>query len=371
MKKLILLCSILCVLLSTDTINAQISTGTIMWDGIERDYILQIPTGYVEGEEIPLVFNFHGFGSNAIQQQFYAGMTPLSNSEKFAVCYPNGVDAAWNVGWSFGSQADDVGFVGAMIDKFSADYSINKQKIYSCGMSNGGFFSYVLACEMGDRIAAIASVTGGMVDEYVPNCNPDRKIPVMQIHGTADDVVAYNGTEGVSIPVETLMNIWTDSYTCTTPGDTTVIADINTADQTTAIRIDYIDCQDDLEVVFYKIDGGGHTWPGAAIDVGITNRDFVASEVIWEFFNRFENPVNTSTTDLSVLDITLSPNPVADILFVEGIDAFANIQVYNMQGHKVINQKIQNGQLAVADLEAGIYILKVDGTDAVGKFVKM
>lgn len=371
MKKSILILPFLIFLFSTLTSNAQITTGSITVDGLERDYILQIPNNYVEGEAIPLVFNFHGFGSNALQQQFYAGMTQLANTKNFAICYPNGVDAAWNVGWSFGSQANDVGFVEAMIDKFSADYTINDKKIYSCGMSNGGFFSIVLACELGDKIAAIASVTGGMVDEYVPNCNPEQKIPMMQIHGTADDVVAYNGTQGVSIPVESLITLWTDKLVCTTPGDTTVIADTDMSDMTTAIRIDYTDCQDDLEVVLYKIDGGGHTWPGAPINIGVTNYDFSASEVIWEFFDRFELPVSTSTEDIDLQSLRLSPNPVSDFVLIDGIDAAANVEVYSMQGIQVINQTTHNGMLRLSGLDAGVYILKIVGTDQVAKFIKL
>lgn len=355
-------------------LNAQITTGTFTWDGIERDYILHLPNGYTEGEEIPLVFNFHGFGSNALEQQFYANMLTVANDNKFAVCYPNGVDKAWNVGWEFGSSADDVGFINGLLDFLLSEYSINKQKVYSTGMSNGGFFSYTLACELSHRFAAIASVTGSMVDTYVPQCDPARNIPMMQIHGTNDLTVGYDGTPFVSIPIEDLISNWTAKMDCATPGDTTYIDDINIEDNCTALRIDYTDCRDELEFVFYKVIDGGHTWPGSSLDFeGFnTNRDFAASEVIWEFFNRFEIPTSVSTEpELEIERYTISPNPAQDVIYIETSEKISTLEIFNTQGQLVRSQNNPMARIDIHELESGIYFLRVNGSAAVQQILKM
>ena len=172
-------------------------SGTIMHDGLERTYYLHLPTNYVEGTPLPLVFNLHGFSSNALEQGLYSNMNPTADANDFLVCYPEGTSDGnnqfWNVGWNPTVTVDDVGFINALIDEFDANYSIDLTRVYSCGMSNGGFMSYKLACDLGERFAAVASVTGGMSHNQSNTCNPVRKIPTMQIHGTADPTVAYEG----------------------------------------------------------------------------------------------------------------------------------------------------------------------------------
>ncbi|MBK8080095.1 MAG: hypothetical protein IPK25_07340 [Saprospiraceae bacterium] len=188
----------------------QTVSGTLTHDNVVRNYRLRLPKDHQKTEAIPLVFNFHGFTSNAGQQELYSGMNTLADKERFAVCYPNGINAAWNVGWSFGSTADDVGFTEAMIEKFVTDYGFDRNRIYACGMSNGGFFSYHLACNLSNKIAAVASVTGSMVPGTFEKCNPSVSVPVMEIHGTADDVVAYPGTPNVSLPLDSVMAFWSE-----------------------------------------------------------------------------------------------------------------------------------------------------------------
>ncbi len=351
-------------------LTAQSDRYTINVDGVERSYLLHLPTDYVEGDVIPLVFNFHGFGSNAVQQEFYSGMNFISDAEYFAVCYPEGIDNAWNVGWSINSDSDDVGFVEAMIDQISENYSINQAKVYSCGMSNGGFFSYRLACELSDKIAAIASVTGAMLPANITSCEPSRNVPVMQIHGTDDATVFYNGTPFISAPIEDVVGFWVDENACSAAGDTTIIDDINPNDGSTAIRIDYSDCADDASVAFYKIQDGAHTWPGAAIDIGVTNRDFSASEEIWNFFAPYQLPSSTSTADIKTDPLVIAPNPADVYIEVQsGTPSIEAFNIINMQG-QIIRSFDSNEKHDIQDLESGIYFIQ--GGDApIVKFVKI
>ncbi|MFZ1705673.1 MAG: hypothetical protein WAT79_15085, partial [Saprospiraceae bacterium] len=113
--------------------SQQTISGTLQHGNIQRNYLLRLPKNFSANESIPLVFNFHGYSSNAQQQEFYSGMNVVADRERFAVCYPNGVNSAWNVGAFFGSSIDDVGFTSAMIEKFIVEYGFNKDRMYACG----------------------------------------------------------------------------------------------------------------------------------------------------------------------------------------------------------------------------------------------
>ena len=178
MKKLftLLICLPICTL-SQQTINASITHG-----GLQRDYILYVPTSYSAATSAPLVFNFHGYTSNANEQMWYGDFRPIADTAGFIIVHPNGTldnsgTSHWNVGWG-GSTVDDIGFTESLIDNLSATYNIDNNRIYSTGMSNGGFMSYQLACELSDRIAAIASVTGSMSTNWFNSCSPTIKCPL-------------------------------------------------------------------------------------------------------------------------------------------------------------------------------------------------
>ena len=168
---------------SQQTINGSITHG-----GLTRTYILYVPASYSAGTPAPLVFNFHGYTSNATEQMFYGDFRPIADTAGFLLIHPMGtLDGSgqpyWNSGW--GGTVDDIGFTSALIDSLSLTYSINQDRVFSTGMSNGGFMSYTLACELSDRIAAIASVTGAMNLNQSSTCNASHQMPVMEIHGTS------------------------------------------------------------------------------------------------------------------------------------------------------------------------------------------
>tara|TARA_R110000737_G_C14572699_1_gene484314 strand:+ start:291 stop:1424 length:1134 start_codon:yes stop_codon:yes gene_type:complete len=359
-------------------ISAQTTTGTIQHDGLTRDYILHLPTGYDANESYPFVYNLHGFGSNAQQQQFYSAMDITADDNGFIVCYPNGIDNSWNVGWDFGSNADDVDFLLTLVDALAVDYNINYERLYSCGMSNGGFMSYKLACEKSDEFSAVASVTGSIVPSELAVCDPVRRIPVMQIHGTADPTVAYNGSN-IGAPIEDVVDFWVGNNACNSMADTIPIEDIDPSDGCTAQRIQYTDCEDDTEVVFYKIDGGEHTWPDAAISIGVTNRDFNASQEIWNFFNRFDlnGAIVLSTENIGqATNILLFPNPASNVVTLNNIPlGTKTIMVVDALGKIVTSQNSTLGSVAnirVDRLANGLYFVIIEGGDSreVVKFVK-
>ncbi len=341
-----------------------------MHDSIERAYILYVPANYSAQSPVPLVFNFHGYGSNAAQQVIYTGFNALADAEGFIVAYPQGTQDAtgtqhFNVGWG-GSSVDDVGFTSALIDSLSAEYSIIQERIYSTGMSNGGFISYHLACNLSDRIAAIASVTGSMSSLTYNDCNPQRPVPVMEIHGTEDAVVPYDGGTGFTTPIDDVLAYWVNHNNCDDTPDLVNIPDTNTDDGCTAQHFIYRNGDDGVNVELFKIEGGGHTWPDAIIDIGVTNRDINASQEIWKFFSKYD--INgTTITDIeesqSITDILIYPNPANNHINIQrNTEEKANFELVSVLGETVFSGILQtsNEILNTSQLPTGIYFLKFE-----------
>ena len=380
MKKTVLL-FVFFAIFSANFLSAQI-TGSIMHEGIEREYRLFLPSNYQNYEALPLVFNLHGFNSNGSQQELYTLMNNVADTAKFFVCYAeghkyNGGDQAWNVGWAIGSNKDDVGFFDKLIDTLSQNYNIDTEAVFSTGMSNGGFMSYKLACELNDRIKAVASVTGSLSPSQDQTCAPEAPIPVMQIHGTADDIVQYNGTAFVSIPIEDLISKWVGFNNCSMESDTIPVPDIDPNDGTTSERIEYNNCDDDSRVVFYKVTGGEHSWPGTPIDIAVTSHDFNASHEIWLFFRQYTSPLIVSNkAPLNIVKVNASPNPFKEYINVESQKGnLKSIKIHNSIGQLVFYRSeinAQNYQVQSADLQKGVYFINIETTegDAVLKSIK-
>ena len=288
MKKLIKL------LLITQYIilSQNVTTEILIHNNIERSYILYVPANYDSVNSVPLVLNLHGYSSNAGQQLIYSEFYEIADTEGFILIHPEGtIDDMgfqfWNSGYF--SEVDDVGFLSTLIDTISSEYNINTNRVYSMGMSNGGFMSYRLACELSDKISAIASVTGSMSTNQINTCNPINPVPIMQIHGTLDPTVLYNGSSDIEA-IDDVISFWVNFNNCNTQPIFNNIADVNLIDLCTAEHYIYENGDNETSVELYKIINGGHTWPGATIPLvgNNTNQDLNASQVIWEFFNKYD-----------------------------------------------------------------------------------
>ena len=250
------------------------------------------------------------------------------------------------------------------------DYDIDLSRVYATGMSNGGFMSYMLACQLNDRIAAIASVTGALTYVQIDSCTATRPTPVMQIHGTADSTVFYAGSPSFYPDISTGVNWWVTYNNCS-QSVTMNLPDIDMTDNCTASLEVFSQCDDNVEVHFYKIQDGGHSWPGAfpVPGLGNTNQDFIASEVVWNFFAQYQHPnprAGTFVSSKEVLSesvINIFPNPVGDILNIVVKDAnIEQVSVFNTVGSLVSNWQMANQSLTavpVQDLNSGIYIVQI------------
>ena len=211
MRQLIILFSFLG--LSTSCFSQETINGTITHNNLQREYILYVPANYTGGSAVPLVFNFHGYTFTANDQMQYGDFRTIADTEGFIIVHPLGTlfngNTHWSVGgWTTGSTADDVGFTESLLDTLTSDYNIDLARVYSTGFSNGGFFSFLLACQLSHKFAAVASVGGSMTPLIYNNCNPTHPTPILQVHGTNDGVIAYNGGAW-AWPIDDLLQYWT------------------------------------------------------------------------------------------------------------------------------------------------------------------
>ncbi|MGB1137170.1 MAG: T9SS type A sorting domain-containing protein [Flavobacteriaceae bacterium] len=351
----------------TLTYAQQTINGSIIHDGIQRDYILYIPAIYDGGTEAPLVFNFHGFGSNANEQMLYGDFRAIADSEGFLLVHPEGTffngNQHWNVGgFTIGSTVDDVGFTEALIEELAGLYTINLDRVYATGMSNGGYMSFLLACQLSEKIAAVASVTGSMTPETFDACSPQHPTPILQIHGTNDEVVPYNGASW-SRSIEDVMDYWVNYNNCDEPPSTVVFPDIDPTDGSTVEHIFYQNGDNNVTTEHMKVLGGRHTWPGSAYNFPGTNQDISASMEIWEFFSRFDINGTLSTGDYNDQSVTIYPNPTRSTInlsfnFYERL----NYTLFSATGQKLISGSLESSdsQIDLSNLPPNIYYLVIE-----------
>lgn len=271
---------------------AVLDYGTITAGGIEREYIFYRPAS--ASANCPLVYVCHGYTGSAQGIMDYSGFNALADIFGFAVCYPQGIDdsfgnAFWNVGYDFQNNetVDDVAFLQMLTDAFEDDYGILEDEVFCTGMSNGGDFCYLLACEASEDFKAVAPISGMIMQNIMDNCSPLNEVPILEIHGTNDNVTYYDGDPNnndgwgayPSIPatIDFFVNLFgleqEEVYS---------FEDVDPSDGSEVNAVRYGDpaggCS---EVRLYTVEGGGHDWPGA-----YGNMDIDASLEAWLFFEQ-------------------------------------------------------------------------------------
>ena len=343
------------------TINASITH-----DGIQRDYIVYIPELYDGSSVVPLVLNFHGFGSNATQQMFYGDFRDIADTEGFLLVHPEGTrffgNQFWNVGFpGLSSTIDDVGFTEALIDELATLYTIDLDRVYATGMSNGGFMSFLLACQLSEKIAAVASVTGSMTQDTFDDCNAQLPTPVLQIHGTEDDVVLYN-ENNLSLPIPDVISYWVDHNNCETTPTTTTLPDVDVSDGSTIEYSVYEDGDNGITTEHMKVIGGGHTWPGSVINTAGTNQDIDASMEIWLFFSRYDINGPLSNDDFENNQVTIYPNPTQSKINLSlNYSKEVHYKLFSPLGKQLMTGTIASGneEIDISHLPSNVYFLKV------------
>ncbi len=335
--------------------------------GIQRSFIVHLPPDYSSKRKYPLVLNLHGLNSNAYEQLLYSQFNLISDTAPCIVVYPDAIDGKWDF-----TTNTDLEFIATLVDTLKSRYTID-QNLFSTGMSMGAFMTYKIACNLKYKINAIAPVAGNMTS-FLQNFNCNTQIPVLHIHGTEDPIVSYEGALGIP-PVETTLKNWSSKNGCSGRIDSFAIPDINKKDSSFITVYQYKNCQHSNEVLLYKVYGGGHTWPGAPINLpfGNTNRDIHASTVIWDFFKKH---IQSASTPIQVNytsnDFTLYPNPVSSILHItyNTNQACDQVEIFDVFGRKLLERKSQPESINISSLNSGMYFLRIETNQSKYKIIR-
>lgn len=346
-------------------LSAQ-STHSFQHNGINRNFIVYAPTNIPDTTSPALLLALHGFTQNGQTMMQYSAWNTLAESQQFIVTYPSGLNTSWNAGQSGGgSGADDVGFLLALADTLHAWYGTDNNRIYAAGFSNGGFMAFRLACEVPNRIAAIATVAGNMATALQASCQPSRPVPVLHIHGTSDFIVPYNGSSGF-LSVEAGLQLWRNINQCPTEPEIVNLPDL-VPEGSTVQQISWFPCASDTELRHLKVNNGGHTWPGynGFMGIGNANMDISASAEIWNFVSRFSLNSTVGLAENEKSSISVFPNPVSGSqLGIKSDKSIpcASIQVFDMQGKMLLESRQSIGYTSSVDvsvLKQGHYMLKI------------
>jgi polyhydroxybutyrate depolymerase len=264
------------------------TTERLTFAGVDRSYLLYVPKSYTGTADVPVVFDFHGYGSSAQEQIVYGEFRPLAERDDFLVVAPDGQGTSrhFNLAGATPEEADDVAFTLAILDRLSGEMCVDADRVFATGMSDGGAMSSTLACRAADRFAAVGPVA---VVVFLPRCaTAARPVPIAAFAGTADPVVPFDGGRVRCCGNPVL------------PGAPSTMAQFAVHDGCAAAAVErrlspmvllrqWPGCRDGTAVDFYIVEGGGHTWPGSPFDLsglgyGVTTNEISASDTLWRFF---------------------------------------------------------------------------------------
>lgn len=282
-----------------------LSEHTLEVQGRERTFFVRLPPGHVARNPVPLVIALHGGGGVAayLDSSTNFSLSARADAQGWVLIMPQGIAKGWNDGRAIvdrGSRAragvDDVGFISALIDHAHSKYGIDRQRVFVTGISNGGAMSFRLALELSERIRAVAPVTMSLPTVH-QHATPKRRVSVLMLNGTQDPLVPYSGGQirvlgrdrGEVLSTDATLEWWAKADACTRRAAPRALPDVDPADGTRVHFEEREGCADGTRVALYRVEGGGHTWPGGRQYlpervVGRVSRDIDASEVIFEFF---------------------------------------------------------------------------------------
>lgn len=371
------------------------TNNSISFGGQTRAYRTYVPAAYNAANPATLIVVLHGLGGS-MNDAANVGITPIADTANIILLSPQALDfnsplgvvqAAWNSGIVINlpgmgpvpvnNTVDDVGFIKAMMDAARAEYSVNPARVYVCGVSMGGFMTQRLACEEAGRFAAAASIMGTYA-LALPPCNPGKMLPVAHFHGTDDEVVSWNGSLlfgtgsfPVGLSVDTLMAKWVALDGCNPTPQHDVWPDSDN-DGLYAEHYSYMDAGGRSRVELFKVNKGTHSWYQSSN----THGDIDYASEIWKFFNKQYQTGATAVEEHSrtKAEVSLYPNPAADLLTVRSSIAYSDIRISDLYGRAVWSGRKNTGaDINISSLSPGIYLVRLymqQQQIAVAKFVK-
>ena len=242
-------------------------------------------------KECPLILAFHSSETAADRLDDVTKWTTLSSKEHFIIVYPNAINKIWN--------ENDLPFIDNLVDELKKKAKVDAQKIYATGFSTGGLFTYQLACQRSNIIAAIAPVAAHMARELPDQCKPSRAVPLINIVGTNDKKMPLEGgdvkgpfgfrSQGKILSTNETLNFWLRNNKCQQTPVVDKVRDQNKIDDTHAVLERYEGCTNGADIYRWVIGDGGHTWPGGNSQkklFGKVTKELDATEEIWNFFQQ-------------------------------------------------------------------------------------
>lgn len=295
------------------SVSAQgLTQHGIQHDGRQRTYLMHRPVG-AERKAPPrsLVLVLHGGGTAAdtMVRLTHGRFNELADRDNVVVVYPQGIDHAWNDGRdpsaspAHRDRIDDVEFLRAVIREVAVREGVDPARVFATGISNGGMMAFRLGCEQPEVVRAVAPLTASIPTPLKPVCQHATRVGLLLMNGTEDPLVPYGGgeirttlfgrgkTRGEVLGTEEAVALWASHAGCPKTAQRSPLPDL-AEDGTRVTRESYEPCSSGARVELYRVDGGGHTWPGGRqylpeFMVGRTSRDINACDVIWEFFRSF------------------------------------------------------------------------------------
>lgn len=390
MNKLLI---ILLLFLFSIPVFSQMTTYNYEFEGKERAFNIYIPKSYSEeAKALPVMFFLHGMGGDMSN---FSGLSYKAEAENYIMVIPQAVkDPKTGTSWSAGSvflngaiyypntKINDVGFINSLIDTVSTWYKVNDAKVYVAGFSLGGFMANKLACELGDRITAIASVSGTMSKELLSNCRPRNIIPSLQIHSTSDRVFPYGSSNG-NIGAEELTQFWIKNNKSKKRIDTLNLTN-KIDDGFSTLKFSYKGKKKANETILYRLAGPNHNESWYTIS---SKNDFDAINVIWRFFKNHNKEYNSIiepekifvSENIHTVKIDVFPNPATDLITLN----FANkikistVSITNTLGktiyRKFFKDAIDEVFFDIRNEYQGIYFFQIEdenGNKTVVRFYK-
>ncbi|MCG8344351.1 MAG: esterase [Chlorobiales bacterium] len=290
------------------SLGADLTFRKMQVGGIERTYYLHLPPVYGESaRKLPVLLVLHGGGrGDGDEVARWTGFLEIADREGFIAVYPNGIDARWNDGRIGSSRngnenavVDDVGFISVLIDHIVQNFRGDPGRVYVTGLSNGGMMTFRLGCEISEKLAAIAPVIANMPENIYGECRPGKKLPVLVMNGTSDPLVPWEGgavgyfgeRRGRVVSTNRTVEFWRAHNRCSSRS-VRWLPDRDRRDNSRVRMSVWGNSDNTCEVVLYRIEGGGHTFPGSDIPnrpllLGRKNNDIEGPEVIWSFFRKY------------------------------------------------------------------------------------
>ena len=360
------------------SLNAQ-ETKTITWGGQQRQYVQYVPA--TATTEAPVLFMLHGLGDTALNFFNATNIRTMADQKGWIVVAPQALDFtfeiqgfgsqdfgnAWNAGVTIhysvtiygipfnyditvSDGVDDTGFILAALDAVNEEHAICTDSVFFAGFSLGGFMCHRMAIEHGDRINAIAAVSG-LVGNDMESLTPVANVNMLQIFGTNDDQITYEeamvsyqsyGSYNVGLPAEQTVDYWRNFNHC----DEAIVEqypDIQN-DGLTFEMYSYLNGDNDSRVGFIKVNNGLHRWYMGA------NNDIDYNEEIVRFFTNTLDVTGVAEQSEEVL--TVYPNPAKDFIQV---DTKTEVCIYDLTGQLVLKGL---GRININSLANGLYFVK-------------